>query len=93
MRRSSTWFSVILLAVACAATAGAQTPTHVISAVDDAKFGPAPPMLPRERSSRFSPAIPWARDPMPFASAFPRTTRSPRTLIRRTKTSWSPRDP
>ena len=46
MRKLSTWFSVIVLAVACAATAGAQTPTHVISAVDDAKFGPAPPMLP-----------------------------------------------
>ncbi len=46
MRKLSTWFSVILLSATCAATAGAQTATHVISAVDDAKFGPAPPFLP-----------------------------------------------
>ena len=46
MKKLSTRGSIILLAVACAATAGAQTATHVISAVDDATFGPAPPFLP-----------------------------------------------
>jgi quercetin dioxygenase-like cupin family protein len=38
--------SAVLLAFACAATALAQPAPHVISAVDDAKFGPAPPFLP-----------------------------------------------
>jgi len=46
MKKLSTWIPVVLGFV-CAATALAQTGTpHVISAVPDAKFGPAPPMLP-----------------------------------------------
>ena len=48
MKKLSTW-SLVALGVVCATTivAFAQTGTpHVISAVPEAKFGPAPPMLP-----------------------------------------------
>jgi hypothetical protein len=45
MKKLSTW-SLVVLSVVCAASAFAQTATHVINAVNDAKFGPAPPMLP-----------------------------------------------
>ncbi|HEY4230775.1 MAG TPA: cupin domain-containing protein [Thermoanaerobaculia bacterium] len=44
MKKLSTW-NLVVLGFVCAAAAAAQTP-HVISAVPDAKFGPAPPMLP-----------------------------------------------
>jgi quercetin dioxygenase-like cupin family protein len=45
MRKLSTW-STVVVSVACAATLAAQTSSNVISSVSDAKFGPAPPMLP-----------------------------------------------
>ncbi|HEY2798293.1 MAG TPA: cupin domain-containing protein [Thermoanaerobaculia bacterium] len=46
MKKLSTW-SLVVLGSVCAAWAVAQAGTpHVISAVPDAKFGPAPPMLP-----------------------------------------------
>jgi quercetin dioxygenase-like cupin family protein len=44
MKKLSTW-SAIVLAFVCAASALAQTPS-VVATVADAKFGPAPPMLP-----------------------------------------------
>jgi len=44
MKKLSTW-SAIVLAFVCAASAFAQTPS-VVATVADAKFGPAPPMLP-----------------------------------------------
>jgi hypothetical protein len=44
MKKLSTW-SALVLAFVCAASALAQTPS-VVATVADAKFGPAPPMLP-----------------------------------------------
>jgi quercetin dioxygenase-like cupin family protein len=44
MKKLSTW-SLVVISLICAASAFAQTPS-VVSAADEAKFGPAPPMLP-----------------------------------------------
>jgi hypothetical protein len=44
MKKLSIW-SLVVLSLVCAANGSAQTPS-VISAVNDATFGPAPPMLP-----------------------------------------------
>lgn len=45
MKKLSTW-SLVVLASMCAATVPAQAPSPVVSAVADAKWGPAPPFLP-----------------------------------------------
>ena len=45
MKRLSTW-SLLILACACSATVLAQTASAVVSPVNDAKWGPAPPFLP-----------------------------------------------
>ncbi len=45
MKKVSTW-SLVVLSSVLAASAFAQSPAHVISPVNEAKWGPAPPMLP-----------------------------------------------
>ena len=46
MKNLSTWSIGLLLVAVCSATAIAQGTASVVSSVGDAKFGPAPPMLP-----------------------------------------------
>ena len=45
MKKLSTWSYIVALSCFCVAAA-AQTASYVIAPADDAKFGPAPPMLP-----------------------------------------------
>jgi len=46
MRKPSSWSVGLLLLAVCSATALAQGTPSVVSSVGEAKFGPAPPMLP-----------------------------------------------
>ena len=45
MKKLSTWSYIVALSCFCVAAA-AQTASSVVAPADDAKFGPAPPMLP-----------------------------------------------
>ena len=51
MNKPSTW-GLVVLSTVFAASLFAQAASHVISPVNEAKWGPAPPMVPRGRSSR-----------------------------------------
>ena len=46
MKKPSTWTLVVLSLVVFAATVSAQPASAVVATVNDAKWGPAPPMLP-----------------------------------------------
>jgi quercetin dioxygenase-like cupin family protein len=46
MKKSSAWTLVVLSLAVFAATASAQAPSAVVATVNEAKWGPAPPMLP-----------------------------------------------